>query len=298
MAELNISATAKAVLIAGPTASGKSRLALDIARREGGLVVNADSMQVYSELRVLTARPPVEDEAAIEHKLYGHVPASTRYSVGHWLTEIADILNQAAGQGRMAIVVGGTGLYFKALTQGLAAIPPIPREIQEEVAARAEGEDSAVLHRRLADIDPEDASAIRSSDRARILRATEVFLATGRALAEWRESPALPILDIATADCVVLDPDRAFLHKRIGERAEAMIGDGAIEEATSLGALGLSGALPAMKAIGVRQLIDHEAGELSLDEALSSIKTQTRRYAKRQTTWFRHQMADWRRIAV
>ena len=300
MTELRIAAAAaaKVVLIAGPTASGKSHFALDLARRQGGVVINADSMQVYTELRIVTARPDSASEAAVEHKLYGHVPASTRYSVGHWLNEIADALGQAGRQGRLAIVVGGTGLYFKALAEGLAATPPIPPEIRQETWCRAEGVSSETLHQRLAEFDPQDAAQIRPSDRSRILRATEVFTATGRSLAAWRDRPAKPILDLSTAECVVIDPDRALLHMRIGERAEAMIRTGAIDEVEALAALGLSSELPAMKAIGVRKLIDHRAGRLSLDEALAGIKTDTRRYAKRQMTWFRHQMADWRRVAV
>jgi len=298
MTELRIAAAARVVLIAGPTASGKSHLALDLAQREGGIVINADSMQVYTELRILTARPDSASETAIEHRLYGHVPASTRYSVGDWLVEIAGALDRAMTQGRLAIVVGGTGLYFKALVEGLAATPPIPPEVRQEVLSRAEGVSSQTLHQRLAEIDPQDAAQIRPSDRSRILRATEVFTTTGRSLAAWRDRPAKPILDLSAAECLVLDPDRALLHMRIGERAEAMIRMGAIEEVEALAALDLSSALPAMKAIGVRKLIDHRAGRLSLDEALAGIKTDTRRYAKRQTTWFRHQMAGWRRVAV
>lgn len=298
MSEPTIAAGTKAVLIAGPTASGKSRLALDLALRHGGVVVNADSMQVYAELRILTARPDAGETAAAPHLLYGHVPAARRYSVGQWLDDVARALAQAWDEGRLPIVVGGTGLYFKALTEGLATVPPIPAEIRQEILSQAEGEASEALHRRLAETDPEDAALIRPSDRSRILRALEVFAATGRSLAAWRACPSAPILDPATAERLVLDPERALLHERIAVRAEAMIRHGAIDEAEALGALGLSPDLPAMKAIGVRQLLDHQAGKLSLDEALASIKTETRRYAKRQVTWFRHQMADWRRVAA
>lgn len=298
MVELNFAAATKAVLIAGPTASGKSTLALDLAKRVGGLVINADSMQVYSELRILTARPDAESEATMEHLLYGHVPAATRYSVGSWLDDIAGALQRAKADDRLAIIVGGTGLYFKALVEGLAATPPVPNEIRQEILAAAEGEASETLHRRLGEIDPQDAALIRPSDRARIIRAMEVFTATGRALADWRSEPAKPLLDLSMAECLVLNPERALLHKRIGERVDEMIDAGAIEEAVALGALGLSGELPAMKAIGVRQLIEHHAGKLTLDEALAGIKTETRRYAKRQMTWFRHQMADWPRLSV
>ncbi len=290
--------TLKAILIAGPTASGKSRLALDLAAGHGGLVVNADSMQVYAELSVLTARPSPEEEAAAPHRLYGHVPAATRYSVGRWLGDVAAVLDEARRDGRLAIVVGGTGLYFKALTEGLAAVPAIPAEVR--AAVRAGGAEVATpdLHARLAATDPEDAAAIRASDRARILRALEVVTATGRSLAEWRRAAvAPPLVDPATAERIVLAPDRAELHARIAARAERMLEEGALREVAALMTLGLDPDLPAMKAIGVRALMAHMAGALSRDEALAAMATETRRYAKRQTTWFRNQMADWPRLA-
>jgi tRNA dimethylallyltransferase len=298
MAELRIAAGTKAVLIAGPTASGKSRLALELAGRYEGAVINADSMQVYTELAILTARPTAEDTSGAPHRLYGHVPASERFSVGRWLDDVAGALADLRGDGRLPIIVGGTGLYFKALTEGLAQVPPIPADVRQDVLSRADGEGSETLHRRLAEIDPEDAAEIRPSDRSRILRAIEVFEATGRSLAAWRARPATPILDPGTAERFVLDPDRAVLHERIAKRAEAMIHQGAIEEARRLGNLGLSPDLPAMKAIGVGELLDHLQGKISLAEALAGIKTETRRYAKRQMTWFRHQMEGWERLAV
>lgn len=288
----------KAVLIAGPTASGKSRHALSLARRHDGVVINADSMQVYAEFRVLTARPDPAEERAVPHRLYGYVPAARRFSVGAWLEDIATVIEQVRGEGGLPIVVGGTGLYFKALCEGLVAVPPIPAEVREEVQRLAEGETSAGLHRRLAEVDPDDARRIRPSDRARILRALEVFTATGRSLASWLEQPARPLLDVSAIDRFVLDPERADLHRRIAERAETMIGDGAIAEVEALLAQDLSPELPAMKAIGVRQLGDYLAGKRSLDQALADMSTDTRRYAKRQMTWFRHQMADWLRFSV
>jgi tRNA dimethylallyltransferase len=297
MAEVRIAAGSKAVLIAGPTASGKSRLALELARQHNGVVINADSMQVYGELRILTARPTPADEDAVPHRLYGHVPASTRYSVGRWLDDVAGALDAARDKGRLPILVGGTGLYFKALTDGLAAVPAIPADIREAVLRNSEGEASDTLHRRLGEVDPEDAARIRPSDRSRIVRAMEVFEATGRSLAAWRARPADPVLDFSTAEGLVLDPDRARLHERIAKRAEAMIHDGAMAEAEALAKLGLSPDLPAMKAIGVRELLEHIAGKISLDEALAGMKTETRRYAKRQLTWFRNQMDGWRRVA-
>ena len=291
-----IASRVTAVLIAGPTASGKSGLAAGIARRHGGIVINADSMQVYTELRILTARPDGETKSTAPHRLYGHVSASTRYSVGAWLNDIVPELDDARSRGRLPIIVGGTGLYFKSLTEGLAMVPPIPAEVRQAVRQRAAGQSSEVLHRHLAETDPEDAARIRPSDLARVVRAMEVFETTGRSLAEWRRQPATPVLDGATAERLVLQVDRDTLHRRIAERAEGMITAGALAEAKALSGLGLSSDLPAMRAIGVRQLIEHAAGAISLDQALEAIKRETRQYAKRQATWFRNQMADWRRI--
>jgi tRNA dimethylallyltransferase len=287
----------KIVLLAGPTASGKSRLALDLARRHQGVIVNADSMQVYGELRVLTARPAAADEAEIPHRLYGHVPARERYSVGRWLSDIAAVLTEARRQQLLPIIVGGTGLYFKALTEGLARIPPIPSEVRTRVLQESGEETAEVLHRRLAAVDPEDARRIRASDRARIVRALEIFEATGRSLAAWQERPARPLIDPGDAERIVLDVDRKLLHERIAERISHMIAEGALAEVRAVAALNLDKDLPAMKAIGVGELMDHVAGRTSLDEALAGMRTETRRYAKRQMTWFRHQMADWGSVA-
>ncbi len=282
------------ILLAGPTGSGKSRLAVDLARRRRGVVINADSMQVYGELRVLTARPAVEDEAAVPHRLYGHVPAETRYSVGNWLGDVAATIEATMRAGYLPILVGGTGLYFKALTEGLAAVPAIPASIRASVRAETEGVDTAALHARLAAMDPEDAVHVRPSDRARILRAMDVFTATGRSLAAWRrEGGVAAVVDQARAVRVVLAPPRALLHERIAQRAEHTVHHGGLAEAEALLARGLDADLPIMKAIGVRELAAHLRGDISLDEATAAIKTETRRYAKRQMTWFRNQMASW-----
>lgn len=286
----------QAILLAGPTASGKSRLSLALAREHGGVVINADSMQVYAELRVLTARPSPEDEAAVPHRLYGTIPAATRYSVGAWLSDVAAALRAAREEGLMPIVVGGTGLYFKALTEGLTAVPPIPEDVRERVRGEAEGLSAPELHTRLAAVASDDARQVRPSDRARIVRALEVFEATGRSLARWQEAePLRPLIDPARARRIVLSVDRAILHERIGARAEEMAQGGGLAEAEAIGKLGLNPELPAMKAIGVRELLDHLAGKTSLDEALAAMKTETRRYAKRQMTWCRNQMGDWER---
>ena len=223
--------------------------------------------------------------------------AATRYSVGAWLADVAPVLDEARRAGRPAIVVGGTGLYFKALTEGLAAMPAVPAEIREEIAREARGAEPAALHARLAARDPESAAAIRPSDRARIVRALEVFAATGTPIAVWqRTGAAAPLVDAATARRLVLSPERAELHRRIAARAEAMVAGGALDEVRALAALDLDPALPAMKAIGVRELLAHLAGDSSLDEAVAAIATETRRYARRQLTWFRNQMGDWERF--
>ena len=281
-----------AILIAGPTASGKSRLAIEIARARDGVVINADSMQVYSELRILTARPSSEDEAAVPHRLYGSIPAVTRYSVGAWRGDVAAALQMARDERLLPIIVGGTGLYFKALTEGLAEVPPIPVEVREKLRSEAEGLTTEELHRRLS---PDDARQVRPSDRVRVIRALEVFEATGRSLVRWQEAePLAPLIDPGRAHRIVLAVDRAKLHERIGKRAEAMVSGGGLAEVAALGALKLDPELPAMKAIGVRELTDHIAGKTSLEEATVAMATETRRYAKRQMTWFRNQMGDWR----
>lgn len=286
-----------AILLAGPTASGKSRLALDLAVKHNGVVVNADSMQVYAELSVLTARPSAEDEAAMPHRLYGHVSAAAPYSVGRWLADVAVVLAEARDNGMTPIVVGGTGLYFRALTLGLATVPPISPAVRDRVRAEARGIDTAALHGRLTVVDREAAETTRPSDRARILRAIEVMEATGQSLtAWWRVGEAPPLVPPAQAERIVLAPPRAILHQRIAERAGHMAHHGGPAEVEALLSLGLDREVPAMKAIGVRELAAHLKGDTSLDEAIAAIKTETRRYAKRQTTWFRGQMADWRWI--
>lgn len=283
----------QAILIAGPTASGKSRLAIDLARRHNGVVVNADSMQVYRELRVLSARPDETDMAAVPHRLYGDVPAATRYSVGRWLADVARVMADLRDSGLTPIFVGGTGLYFKALTEGLASIPPIPDAVRARLAQEVRDVATDELHARLRECDPETAAGLRPSDRSRICRALEVFEATGRPLAAWQGGEGTPPLVTAPARRMVITPDRKWLHGRISERADAMIQHGVLEEVRKLVDLQLPADLPAMKAIGVRQFLDHLDGNVSLDEALAGVKTETRRYAKRQMTWFRNQMPDW-----
>ena len=277
-----------AVLIAGPTASGKSREALALAEHIGGVIINADSMQVYREAPILTAQPGAADKARAPHLLYGHVGAAEVYSVGRWRSDAIVALAEARGMQRVPIFVGGTGMYFSALTDGLADIPEIPAEIRE--AARALLEEIGVeqLHARLSERDPLTASKLRPSDPQRVLRAYEVFEATGRPLAEWQDAPAAPVLKDVKLAAFVLDPPRPELRARIARRFEQMVEQGGLEEARSLA--GLDPALPAAKLLGLRPLQALGARELSREAALENAITATRQFAKRQMTWFRNRM--------
>ncbi|MFG1243800.1 tRNA (adenosine(37)-N6)-dimethylallyltransferase MiaA [Xanthobacter sp. V7C-4] len=285
----------QAVLIAGPTASGKSALAMALAERLTGTVLNADSMQVYGDLRVLTARPTVAEAARVPHGLYGHVDADTDYSVGRWLADATAALAAAREQGLLPIFVGGTGLYFRALTQGLAEIPPVPEAVRREVRGTAEGLDSLALHARLADMDPQSAARLQPNDRQRVLRALEVITATGRSLSDWQKDAPRPVLDASRCVRLVLEVDRAVLRQRIDARFEAMMADGALEEVRALAARRLDPSRTVLKAHGAPALTRHLAGEMTLDDAIAEGQSDTRRYAKRQETFFRHQMADWPR---
>jgi tRNA dimethylallyltransferase len=284
----------RALLIAGPTASGKSALALTLAERLGGTVVNADSMQVYRDLRVITARPTEDEERRVPHLLYGHVDASENYSTGRWVTDAARTLTELEAAGRMPIFVGGTGLYFRALTKGLSDIPPVPAEIRARVRGEAEGIATPALHKRLAADDPATAKRLKPNDRQRILRALEVFAATGRSLTEWQGKPGSPMLRPKETRAVFLSVERDELRRRIDARFDAMLDSGAMEEVKALAARKLDPSLPAMKAHGVPWLMRHLRGEISRDEAGAGGKADTRKYAKRQETWFRHQLKEFR----
>ena len=280
------------ILIAGPTASGKSALALALAEKFRGVIINADSMQVYRDLRIITARPTPEEEKRAPHRLYGHVDAAENYSVGRWGTEAAATLATTQRYGRAAIVVGGTGLYFNALTRGLAAVPPIPAAIREAVRARLAGDGVAALHAELKERDPAMAARLMPGDRTRIARALEVVLATGRSLLDWHEENKPASLAISCAAKVFLMPDRDQLLRRIDARFDAMIAAGAIEEVAALAARNLDPDLPAMKAHGVPWLVRHLRGEITLADAVEGAKRDTRQYTKRQATWFRNQLPD------
>jgi tRNA dimethylallyltransferase len=282
-----------AILIAGPTASGKSALALALAEELGGTVINADSMQVYRDLRVITARPTPAEETRAPHRLYGHVDAGENYSVGRWCVDASAALSEARRRESLPIVVGGTGLYFKALTEGLAAVPPIPADIRSTIRGRLADEGIAPLHAELARRDPVMARRLMPGDRSRIARALEVVMATGRSLADWHRQGMPPSVDARRAIKIFLTLDRGQLYRRIEERFDRMLGSGALDEVRVLAARHLDPALPAMKAHGVPWLIRHLDGELGLTEAAEAGKRDTRRYTRRQATWFRNQLPDW-----
>jgi tRNA dimethylallyltransferase len=286
-----------AVLIAGPTASGKSALALGLARALDSVVVNADSMQVYGDLRVITARPTPDEERQAPHRLYGHVDGAENHSVGRWLKDAGRALEEAIRAGRLPIFVGGTGLYFKALTEGLSDMPPVPSEVRERIRAAAEGRATPELYAALNARDPETARVLRPNDRLRVLRALEVWEATGRPLASyWGERRPGPLADVPVTR-VFLDAEREALRARIDARFRGMIAAGALDEARALAERGLDPALPVMRAHGAPALMAHLRGELSLEEAVARGQADTRAYAKRQFTWFRHQMPGWTWVA-
>ena len=282
----------KPLLIAGPTASGKSALALTLAQKAGGVVINTDSMQVYRDLRVLTARPTVEEEALVPHRLYGHVDASINFSAGAWVGDAAKMLDEARAQNRLPIFVGGSGLYFKALARGLSAVPPIPPEVRNSVRARLEHDGVEALHAELARRDPVSAGRLKPRDRSRIARALEVVEATGRSLTDWHREGLPPLLPPGEFTALFLSPERDALYARIDTRFDAMLKAGALEEVERLAARKLDSLLPAMKAHGVPALIRHLEGRLTLEEAATIGRADTRHYAKRQFTWFRHQLPE------
>ncbi|MGA2636286.1 tRNA (adenosine(37)-N6)-dimethylallyltransferase MiaA [Methylocella sp.] len=280
-----------AILIAGPTASGKSALALRLALATGGVLINADSMQVYRDLRIITARPGVADEGKAPHRLFGHVDAAVNYSVALWLDAARGALSGAKREGRPPIFVGGTGLYFKALTQGLSGIPTVPDEVRAAVRALGAGVPAAELHAELARRDPLMAARLRPSDPQRILRALEVLEATGKSLSAFQGARMPPLLDIAGARAIFLNPERDELKRRINTRFDAMLEAGALAEAEAVRRRNLDPALPLMRAHGLRHLIAHLRGEISLSEAAELAKRDTRTYARRQFTFARHQLA-------
>ena len=275
-------------MIAGPTASGKSGLALEIAAQHGGIIVNADALQVFANWDVLTARPTAQDLAAAPHALYGHIGASMGYSVGHWLRDVGPLL---AGDQR-PIIVGGTGLYFTALTQGLADIPEIPGTIREQADARMLAEGHRAM---LEQLDPQTAARIDANNPVRVQRAWEVLQATGRGLASWQDDTPAPLLPLADVQTILIDADRDWLAGRADQRFDLMLENGALDEARA-NLADWDPARPSCKAIGAPELIAYLRGEMTLKQAGDSAKTATRRYAKRQRTWFRARMKTWDRV--
>ncbi len=281
-----------AVLIAGPTASGKSALALELARVHGGVIINTDSMQVYRDLRVITARPTPQEEAVVAHRLYGEVDAAVNFSAGAWVAHAARALAEARAQNRLPIFVGGSGLYFKALTRGLSAVPPIAAAVRDDVRARLQRDGVEALHAQLQRRDPASAERLQPRDRIRIARALEVVEATGRSLIDWHRDGLPPLLPPEQVRALFLAPQRDDLYARIDARFDAMLKAGALDEVATLAARKLDPLLPAIKAHGVPALIRHLNGELSLEDAAIVGRADTRHYAKRQFTWFRHQLPE------
>lgn len=286
-----------AVLIAGPTASGKSAAALVLAERLGGVVINADSMQVYAGLRILTSRPGAEDERRVPHALYGHVPPREAYSVGHWAADAAKAFSAAGRAGLVPIIVGGTGLYFLALHGGLAPIPDIPAAVRERWRKAAAERGGPGLHAELRERDPIMADRLRPSDPQRLVRALEVIESTGVSLAVWQAEEGERLIDRDRVTRVVIEPDREKLYAQINGRFERMLEEGALDEVAGLVRLGLGANRPIMRALGVRPLAALLRNEIDRPEAVRRSQTESRRYAKRQLTWFRRRMAGWARAA-
>lgn len=287
--KLNISQDAP-VLIAGPTASGKSALALRIAQRLGGAIINADSMQVYAGWRILTARPSPEDETRAPHHLYGHVAQDADYSVGHWLRDITPLLEA----GPRPIIVGGTGLYFTALTEGLAEIPPTPPSVRAKADALRLG---GKLDEMIEALDSATHARVDLQNPMRVQRAWEVQRATSRGLADWQDATAPPLLPLADCHALLLDADRDWLNARIARRFDSMLAAGALDEVRANMTAMQTGRLSA-KAIGAPELAAHLRGEMSLSEATEAAAIATRQFAKRQRTWFRARMKNWQQIAL
>jgi tRNA dimethylallyltransferase len=283
-----------AVLIAGPTASGKSAFALAVARVTGGIILNADSMQVYRDLSVLTARPTLEEERQAEHRLYGFVDGAENFSVGRYAEAASAVIRQCWADGRLPIVTGGTGLYFQALEQGLSRIPALPQTVRDQVRAACEGVETIDLHAWLAKLDAAGAAGLRPSDRLRVMRALEVFTATGRSLSSFHGERQPGLLAGRTLLKLFLAPERAEVHARINQRFSFMIETGALDEARALAARGLDPLLPVMRAHGAPALMAHLRGEMILNDAIQRGQADTRAYVKRQFTWFRNQMDGWR----
>ncbi len=289
----------RAVLIAGPTASGKSAVAMAIAREFDGVVINADSMQVYRDLRILSARPSEDEEAAVPHRLYGFVDGAEAFSTGRWAEAAANTIRDVWAGGQLPIVIGGTGLYFRAFESGLAPVPEIPQSIRQALRERAASEGADALHSELQRKDPAMAERLEPGDRQRVLRALEVFEATGRSLLDWQGMhKTTGFLEGVRTARVLLEVERAELYRRCEARFDIMMSTGALEEVQTLLDRDLDPDLPVMKAVGVPQLAAYLRNEADLDDAASASKTATRQYAKRQLTWFRSNMISWNAVSA
>lgn len=286
-------ATPPPILVAGPTASGKSALALGLAERFGGCVINADALQVYAEWRVLTARPSSDDESRVPHRLYGHVPVAVPHSVGAWLREIRGVLDDCAARGLRPVIVGGTGLYFRALTEGLAEIPEPGAEARETAARLFARDGCPALVAWLAKRDPATLAGLDRSNPARLMRAVAVLAGTGRGLSAWQSATPPPLLPLHSCVAVKLLPPVARLDGRIAARLRAMPGAGVLDEVAAVARLELPPSRPAMKAVGAAEFLAHLRGEIALETAIDRAIVATRRYAKRQRTWLRNQMLSW-----
>lgn len=283
------------VCIAGPTASGKSALAIELAKSLGGEVINADALQVYADLRVLSARPSANEEAQVPHHLFGHIDSSVRYSVGAWLHDVQPVILDVLARGRVPIVTGGTGLYFKALTEGLAQVPA-PNDAGKAQAAQVLSTGIGALRERAERLDPAAAARVLGDDPQRLLRIVEVALGTDKPLSVW-QAQTKPVIPRGYWRGLVLLPDRDALYGRINARFDGMARSGGYDEARAMAARNLDPMLPAMKAIGLRELMAIEAGAVSEADGLEAAKRETRRFAKRQYTWFRGQAPDWPKAA-
>ncbi len=290
----------RAILIAGPTASGKSALSLKLAEELNGVIINADSMQVYRDLRIITARPSVEDEQAAPHRLYGFMDATEVCSAALWASLAMQEIEAAWQKDQVPILVGGTGMYFKVLIDGIAVVPDIPDDIRSTVRARCDSESSEVLHAELMQVDPEMAGRLAPGDSQRISRALEVYLATGTPLSVWQKDtkpgPLAALDQSGGTTKLVLAPERQYLYDRCNLRFDLMMQQGALEEVLALKARNLDSSLPLMRSLGVPSLLAYLNGEIELETALEDAKMQTRRFAKRQLTWFRNQFGHWDRV--
>jgi len=282
-----------AVLIAGPTASGKSDIGIALAERFNGTIINSDAMQVYRGLRILTARPSEADEARVPHRLYGEVEPDIAWSVADWAKAATQIAHEVVAEGRLPIFLGGTGMYLSVLSEGITPMPEIPGEIRADVRSRVPEE----LFGQVCAVDPELANRVGPGDPQRLMRALEVFLATGDPLSQWQERPKVRPFEGKFAS-LVIEPDRAFVYERIEQRFDRMMEEGAMAEIAELAARDLPKDLPIMRALGVPELLRVHCGEMELDDAIPQIKTKTRRFAKRQLTWFRNQMMSWDRVST